>query len=122
MAHPDFISWHEKEGKAAAGQIEITPGSTLTVGDLQKGAACAIIPCSPADCTATPAASRLFAGMMIRTFDADQLWLRVPSSTPNAEAEHKVRLRRAADKPCVLTHWPACTRLARRRGLMRSRR
>jgi len=64
MAHPDFISWHEKEGKAAAGQLDITPGSTLTVGDLQKG-------------------------MMIRTFDADQLWLRVPSSTPNAEAEHK---------------------------------
>ena len=38
MATPDVISWADKEGKPASGQLEITPGSTLTVGDLQTGA------------------------------------------------------------------------------------
>ena len=37
MATPDLISWADKEGKPASGQLEITPGSTLTVGDLQTG-------------------------------------------------------------------------------------
>ena len=30
--------------------------------------------------------------MMIRTYDADQLWFRVPKGTPNAEEVHKVPL------------------------------
>ena len=45
MPYSDFVSWHDKEGKPAAGQLEITPGSTLTVGDLEKGASLAIIIC-----------------------------------------------------------------------------
>jgi hypothetical protein len=55
--------------------------------------------------------------MMIRTFDADQLFLRVPASSPNAEAEHKVCPRHAADMVLTLGGAPtqapraACTRL-----------
>jgi len=37
-SNPFTISWADKEGKPASGQLEITPGSTLTVGDLQRGA------------------------------------------------------------------------------------
>ena len=53
MATPDLISWADKEGKPASGQLEITPGSTLTVGDLQKGAAFAALH-HTGDSTATP--------------------------------------------------------------------
>ena len=38
MAHPDFISWADKEGKSNSGMLEITPGSTLTINDVETGA------------------------------------------------------------------------------------
>ena len=40
---------------------------------------------------------------MIRTYDADQLFIRVPASSPNAEAEHKVRPRHAAGMVLTLS-------------------
>ena len=42
-SNPVTISWADKEGKPASGQLEITPGSTLTVGDLQRGAIFAFV-------------------------------------------------------------------------------
>ena len=110
MATPDVISWADKEGKPASGQLEITPGSTLTVGDLQKGATF----CASHHTQRLAVQCRSpVAGLMIRTFDADQLFLRVPASLPNAEAEHKVCPRHAADMVLTLGGAPILAPRAR---------
>ena len=94
-SNPVTISWADKEGKPASGQVEITPGSTLTVGDLQRGA---ILRLShhTGKSTLNPECRSPVAGLMIRTYEADQLFIRVPANSPNAEAEHKVCPRHAA--------------------------
>lgn len=38
MAHPNMVAWHEKEGKPQAGNLVLTPGSTLVVLEPEKGA------------------------------------------------------------------------------------
>tara|TARA_B100000780_G_C21019035_1_gene408336 strand:- start:277 stop:450 length:174 start_codon:yes stop_codon:yes gene_type:complete len=52
--------------------------------------------------------------MIIRTYDADQLFLRVPAGAPNAEFEHKVCPRHAAYT--VLSHGGAPTLAPRARA------
>ena len=54
------------------------------------------------------------AGMIIRTYDADQLFLRVPAGAPNAESSHKVCPRHAAYT--VLSHGGAPTLAPRARA------
>ena len=53
--------------------------------------------------TLSPECRSPVAGLMIRTYDADQLFIRVPASSPNAEAEHKVCPRHAAGMVLTLS-------------------
>ena len=103
MAQPNMVAWHEKEGKPQAGMLEITPGSTLVVLEPEKGAWRAQLRSATATAlhvrthshrrlSVVPACllASVRTGFFLRTYNADQLWIRVPPGTSNLASEHAV--------------------------------